>query len=85
MIEILNNFNFIICTNKCIYIIYFFLYSYLLIIWTLIFFQGGILSKPKMGDFDIGLVTEKLRGQVVNMKTPEVLNPTAIKINWEVS
>jgi len=45
---------------------------------------GGGRPKPVPGDFDISLVAEKLSGQVVSMKTPEVISSTAVKLNWEI-
>ncbi len=39
---------------------------------------------PTLAQFDIGLVSEKLTGQVVHMKQPEIISSTAVKLNWEV-
>ena len=39
---------------------------------------------PTVPQFDIGIVAEKLSGQIINMLTPDVLSSTAIKLNWEV-
>lgn len=48
--------------------------------------RGGVHPKikPTVPQFDIALVSEKLAGQIIEMKQPEVLRSTAIKVNWEV-
>ena len=45
---------------------------------------GGNGIRPTLPPLDIGLVSEKLTGKVVEMKDPEVFSSTDIKINWEV-
>ncbi|XP_074652332.1 roundabout homolog 2-like isoform X2 [Tubulanus polymorphus] len=45
---------------------------------------GGDGSRPTLAQFDIPLVEEKLSGNVVQMREPEVISSTAIKINWNI-
>lgn len=49
--------------------------------------HGGVHPKvkPTVPQLDIALVREKLAGQIVEMKRPEVLRSTAIKLEWDVS
>lgn len=41
-------------------------------------------AKPTVPSLDLGLVSDKLSGQIVNMLPPEVMSSTAIKLGWEV-
>ena len=46
---------------------------------------GGTGARPTLAQYDLALVSEKLNGQIVHMKQPDVISSTAIKLNWEVS
>ena len=41
--------------------------------------------RPTVTPYDLQLVAEKLSGHVVQMKQPEAISSTAVKISWEVS
>ncbi|XP_064651159.1 roundabout homolog 2-like isoform X2 [Lineus longissimus] len=45
---------------------------------------GGDGSRPTLAQFDIPLVEQKLSGSVVQLREPEVISSTAVKINWNV-
>ena len=43
---------------------------------------GGV--RPTLPEYDIGLVSEKLKDKIVHMEAADVISSTAVKLNWKV-